>query len=185
MKNGPVDMSETKFQAGDELLEIDFFKLYAINYLNLLEILKGLKNKHVFMVCARKIKKEIPLPIVLDSLNIENKIGKLKAKSECFLSVESSNLTPGVLNEEIEITSSETVPFKSENETKDITFKKEEILTDSHLPQNNGVTNKSKSKLVISTPQMCVRSRSLELNSLSLWNTKIDFINLKKSEKGL
>ena len=186
MKNGPVDMSETKFQAGDELLEIDFFKLYAINYLNLLEILKGLKNKHVFMVCARKIKKEIPLPIIIDSLSSENKIGKIKAKSECFLSVESTNLTSTVLNAETEKMPSETIPFKSvENETKYVNFKKEETLIDTHFSQNNVVTNRSKSKLVISTPQMCVRSRSLELNSLSLWNTKIDFISLKKSEKGL
>ena len=63
LKNGPVDVAETKFLPGDELLEIDFYKLYAINYLSLLDILKGLASKHVYMVCARKIKKVTPVSL--------------------------------------------------------------------------------------------------------------------------
>jgi hypothetical protein len=195
MKSGPVDLAETKFQAGDELLEIDFFKLYAINYLCLLEILKGLKNKNVFMVCARKVKKSTPLPLTLSTvLDSDKKIGKIKAKSECFLSVESANLSSTVANVEIEILENKpttTTKKPIENVIVDDTTKQDEINIDSQLLQstnkntnNTSSISKAKSKLAVNTPQMCVRSRSLELNSLSLWNTKIDFISLKKSEKG-
>ncbi len=38
---------------------------------------------------------------------------------------------------------------------------------------------------MIRTPQLCVRSRSLELDGLSLWNKEIEYISLVKSEQGL
>ena len=46
MSQGPVDQSiDFKFKPGDELLEIDSIKLYAINYIDLLDRLKNLKSK--------------------------------------------------------------------------------------------------------------------------------------------
>ena len=195
MKSGPVDLAETKFLPGDELLEVDHFKLYAINYLTLLEILKGLKNKLVLMVCARKVKKQTPLPVFVladSNSNESNKIGKIKAKSECFLSAESANITSTVVD------STEKIDFKSNADKIDDTCKQEHIeltvaTNDTSksdespllLPQSiQTQASLSKSKQVINTPHMCVRSRSLELNCLSLWNTKVEFINLKKSVKG-
>jgi hypothetical protein len=60
MSNGTVDQSiQMKFQPMDELLQIDSFKLYAINYLDLLNILKNLNNKLLTFVCARKIKTNV------------------------------------------------------------------------------------------------------------------------------
>jgi len=60
MSNGTVDQSiQMKFQPMDELLQIDSFKLYAINYLDLLNILKNLSNKLLTFVCARKIKANV------------------------------------------------------------------------------------------------------------------------------
>ena len=59
MKDGPVENSfPSKFQVGDELLEIDCVKLYAINYLDLLDILRNLNNGILILACARKTKKE-------------------------------------------------------------------------------------------------------------------------------
>ncbi|CAF0710871.1 unnamed protein product [Brachionus calyciflorus] len=76
MSNGPVDNSlDCKFKPGDELLEVNSIKLYAINYLELLEHLRSLGSKMVILVCARKLKK-IFLP---------NK----RAKSEGFLNSDS------------------------------------------------------------------------------------------------
>lgn len=58
MMNGPVfNSKDAKFKEGDELLEIDNIKLYAINYVELLENLKNLKSKSMLLVCARKTKK--------------------------------------------------------------------------------------------------------------------------------
>lgn len=57
MANGTVDNSlQMKFKPGDELLQIDSFRLYAINYLDLLNILKNLNSKLLTLVCARGIK---------------------------------------------------------------------------------------------------------------------------------
>ena len=49
-----VLLRSCKLEPGDELLEIDSKKLYAINHLDLLNILKGLSNKTLTLVCARK-----------------------------------------------------------------------------------------------------------------------------------
>ncbi|RNA29364.1 patj -like protein [Brachionus plicatilis] len=55
MPNGPVDTAaDTPFAIGDELLEIDSIKLYAISYVQLLDHLKNLKNKQMILVCARR-----------------------------------------------------------------------------------------------------------------------------------
>jgi len=43
MKDGPVDKCACHFKQGDELLEIDYCKLFGINYLELLSILKSLQ----------------------------------------------------------------------------------------------------------------------------------------------
>ena len=54
MLNGPVDKArDAVFKPGDELLEVDSFKLFAINYLELLGILKTLASKELVLVCAR------------------------------------------------------------------------------------------------------------------------------------
>ena len=67
LANGTVDKSiQMKFKPGDELLQIDSSTLYAINYLDLLNILKNLTNKILIFVCARAItvtKQESTLPI--------------------------------------------------------------------------------------------------------------------------
>lgn len=77
MTNGPVENSlDCKFRPGDELLEIDFVKLYAINYVELLDILKALKSKLIYMVCARKLPQA--------QVNGNGKMCK-RAKSEGFL----------------------------------------------------------------------------------------------------
>lgn len=83
MQNGPVDTSlDVKFCSGDELLEIDFVKLYAINYMELLDILKALKSKIIYMVCARKL----PLnPAESISMNGGVCMMNKRAKSEGFL----------------------------------------------------------------------------------------------------
>lgn len=56
---------------------------------------------------------------------------------------------------------------------------------------NSTMTSKTK-KLKSSTPhhqqptsQLCMRSRSLELNGLALWNKRVNYISLCKSERGL
>lgn len=64
MQNGPIDRAlDAKFKPGDELLEIDFVKLYAINYLELLDILKSLSSKILVLVCARRIIKDSNTPV--------------------------------------------------------------------------------------------------------------------------
>lgn len=85
MHSGPVDCAiDYKFCAGDELLEIDFVKLYAINYMELLEILRSLKSKMVYMVCARKRPVTPDPDLELVNLNGAAKMSK-RAKSEGFL----------------------------------------------------------------------------------------------------
>lgn len=81
MQKGPVDNAlDAKFRIGDELLEIDFVTLYAINYIELLDILKALKNKIIYMVCARKT-----------LIPADTKMSK-RAKSEGFLVEAAANL---------------------------------------------------------------------------------------------
>ena len=75
-----------KLLPGDELLEIDNKKLYTINYLELLNILKSLTNKIVTIVCARKrIRKfnnsSSAHSSRIDSINSNKKMSK-RAKSE-------------------------------------------------------------------------------------------------------
>ena len=224
MTDGPVDRAkEAEFKAGDELLEVEFVKLYAINYLELLDILKQLANKLVVMVCARKVKKLKPeRPILIsDSLNQEpeaaatgknarNKMTK-RAKSECFLSSSShSNSTPETphedkniiekttstsklapqicaqLNEESivqQTTKLSTAAKSSPIITESINDAANETKADKLLGLNK--LQKTASVKLIRTPQLCIRSRSLELNGLALWNKSINYINLIKSEKGL
>ena len=98
MQNGPVDSAlDTKFRSGDELLEIDFVKLYAINYMELLDILKGLKNKLIYMVCVRKSPAAFAESQFVDGVG---KIGK-RAKSEGFL-VEATTTNGNVEQEKVE-----------------------------------------------------------------------------------
>lgn len=88
MQNGPVDQSlDVKFCSGDELLEIDFVKLYAINYMELLDILKALKTKIIYMVCARKMPRVDPAALV-----VVNGMTK-RAKSEGFLNETATTTT--------------------------------------------------------------------------------------------
>jgi hypothetical protein len=255
MKDGPVDKAEhEKFKTGDELLEIDFFRLYAINYLELLDILKGLKNKLIIMVCVRKTKKSAH-SVLTDTSNSQNTKSPVestkdetittnsnrssrkdennnknsnkkakRAKSEGFLLGQHS---PSESNQEDCITSTEhqiekttsTSALNNNNNSKN--DNKNEIGISNQLEQSQSIPtakstpvisaepyqtleiekieetsikNKAKytkslykttSTKLIKTPQLCVRSRSLELDGLSLWNKKVEHISLVKGEKGL
>ena len=110
------------------------------------------------------------------------KIGKIKAKSECFLSTETNSV---VTNEtEKTISTSKLGCDQHLDQQQAQQEKQTQTLHTNNKPVSlNRLNGDSKTRL-ISTPQICVRSRSLELNGLPMWNTKIDYINLKKSEKG-
>ena len=250
MKDGPVDKAEyEKFKTGDELLEIDFFRLYAINYLELLDILKTLKNKLIIMVCVRKTKKSAH-SVLTDTSNSQNakspvesakdettttnstrssrkdensnKNGNKKAKrakSEGFLlgqhSPSESNIEDNLMSNDhpLEKTTSTSALNKNNNSNNETSTSNQPeqiqsiptakstpvISTESTKPEEIEIVdenNKNKTKYtkslykttstkLIKTPQLCVRSRSLELDGLSLWNKKVEHISIVKGEKGL
>lgn len=67
------------------------------------------------------------------------------------------------------------------------------LCSENLLKNNEGIIEKQKQfrhKSAMGTKQthqqsLCMRSRSLELNGLALWNKRVVYINLCKNEKGL
>lgn len=210
MKNGPVENAiDVKFKPGDELLEIDFTRLYAINYIELLDILKALKSKVIYLVCARKSTVETLTPV--EPATINGKMSK-RAKSEGFL--DQTKLL-GEANADVAI-STETVPaiepvssvVNGNNGVNGVTITSKLIPTTKSTPviSENLLKESTNESTIISSSvkktkrkhqqqqqqqqqfksnQLCVRSRSLELNGLALWNKKVNYISLVKGEKGL
>lgn len=160
LPNGPLDKStDTKFTTGDELLEIDSTRLYSLNYVQVLEHLKNLKNKTLILVCARQIKKKS------NNSSNQNKIINLdfeqKSLSEC-----KNDLIDENQFKSCERTEKKTLPDGEKQKTS--------IEKINYFHRNP-----------IKINHLCVRSRSLEFDGPKLWNKKISFITLTKEQAGL
>jgi hypothetical protein len=136
-----------------------------------------------------------------------------RAKSECFLG-NSNNLSSSETNSQTDLnvkslieapkiteraSSSIALPNQTASTTanssssaqKSITCTKstpniiEPVTSSSNKSQNQKQLYKTTSTKLIKTPQLCIRSRSLELNGLALWNKEVNYIELMKNEKGL
>jgi len=113
MANGAVDKSiQMKFMPGDELLQIDSYKLYAINYLDLLNILKGLTNGVHTLVCARNATPAATAAATLLPKSSANKMKKNKTDSNLLANIASSvtNTTDIVGNDKQESPKKQQTP---------------------------------------------------------------------------
>ena len=176
-----------KLEPGDELLEIDSKKLYAINYLDLLNILKALSYKFVTIVCARKKREKL-----LDSNKAleyndqnEQQINKklsVRAKSEGFLKQDNSD-NKSEIND---MKSSDT----EENQQAKISVcvsvaKSTPDLNHKNTTDSPRMSRKTEHSAAADRSICLPRSRSLEQNCLAMWQQKITYIKLVKSKNGL
>lgn len=196
MKDGPTDKAvPVKLAPGDELLEIDSKKLYAINYLDLLNILKALSYRFVTIVCARKKLKASQLGAVEcneeDGQQINRKLS-VRAKSEGFLLKSADGDVNGLKTEAnndskpIDIEGNTTTKMavssaKSTPSLVDTANTPERSCAPSKIsddPSRTGAKSMTNVNLI-------PRSRSLEQASLAMWQQKVSYIYLTRNAKGL
>lgn len=198
MQNGPTDKAlPFKLEPGDELLEIDSKRLYAINYLDLLNILKALSYKFVTIVCARKRVKPLQLGTAEcneeeaeDGEQINRKLS-VRAKSEGFLLKHDNEDVSGVKAEAD--SGSKPVDIEKSNVQNNKTTKVMSVSAAKSTPSlvDNPSTPQRSSKVSddpaksLTNMNLIPRSRSLEQTSLAMWQQKVSYIYLTKSVKGL
>jgi hypothetical protein len=183
---------------GDELLEIDGIQLYSINYLTLLDILRSLKRKIMTIVVARKVKvpitKKIDSSTSLTQLELKRKRQRrrkrLAAKSQAGINnTNDSNMfrtksEGSLLHAKSGREKSKTKHDKESTEQNSIQLSTC-VGTKSTSAINENQKKRSTSTKAPKEKTLIPRSRSLELYGLSMWNKKLTYINLIKSEKGL
>jgi hypothetical protein len=153
MPNGAVDNSiQMKFKPGDELLQMDSNKLYAINYLDLLNILKALDNRMHILVCARAV---IDQDVNAKGVHsIRSSIKRNKTDGD-LLALSSTH---------------DTMPASSSGKIKT----SHSTLKETKKPV--------KIKNINSQSPLLIRSRSLEFNNLIMWSKHVHYINLIKGK---
>lgn len=199
MQNGPTDKAiPFKLEPGDELLEIDSKRLYAINYLDLLNILKALSYKFVTIVCARKKLKPLQLGAAEcnekeeeDGDQINRKLS-VRAKSEGFLLKHDNEDVNGLKTKANN--DSKPVDIEESNVQNNKTTKVMSVSAAKSTPSlvDNPSTPQRSSKMLSDDPaksltnmNLIPRSRSLEQTSLAMWQQKVSYIYLTKSVRGL
>jgi hypothetical protein len=220
MSGGPVDRAlDSVFKPGDELLEIDFTRLFTINHLDLLNILKSLSSRTLVLVCVRRPNKPSPTLELAADVSQAGGGSVKRAKSESHLepkeaavaaALAAANMDAGAfINRDEELVSAENLN-KNDEATAAANTKTTEVvvsLVNGHKQQSpplfvakstpsiaNGgdesrklsvkrrtkiavnesfVTKRQRQVDVKNPPRLCVRSRSLELSGLALWNKQV------------
>ena len=168
MTNGAVDKSiQMKFKPGDELLQIDSNSLYAINYLDLLNILKSLDNRMHILVCARAFtnqdlndKSAETKFIISSSSSIKrNKTdGNIADLKSALISTPRDALSADSLACQLKTSHS---AFDEEAKKKQVKIEKKKLKKNVHSP-------------------LLIRSRLLEFSNLIMWSSHVHHINLIK-----